>query len=95
MPELPLTLPVIKIINECSQVRTYVFENKFQKFSPGQFFMLWVPEKDEKPFSPSFADKKEIHITISAVGPITKYINSKVKVGDKLGLRGPYGKDLT
>jgi dihydroorotate dehydrogenase electron transfer subunit len=61
---------------------------------PGQFVMIWsfTGERGEKPMSISIIDKKnnEIGITVKKVGEFTKRLH-ELSVGDKLGIRGPYG----
>ena len=61
-------------------------------FNPGQFNMLYVYGVGEVPISISGNPAKNsilIH-TIRVVGAVTKAINN-LKVGDYLGVRGPYG----
>jgi dihydroorotate dehydrogenase (NAD+) catalytic subunit len=61
------------------------------KAFPGQFVFLWLPEIGEKPFSvfenfpPTFLIRK--------VGFFTEKL-SKIKEGENIYLRGPYGKEL-
>jgi dihydroorotate dehydrogenase electron transfer subunit len=57
---------------------------------PGQFVNLWIPEVDEKPFSVAYDDGHQIKIAIAKVGPFTETFFQN-KVGDKVGIRGPYG----
>jgi len=57
---------------------------------PGQFVMLWIPRLDEKPFSVSYAGK-ETGITAEKKGKFTESM-FRMKEGDKIGVRGPYGK---
>ncbi|MFA4983001.1 MAG: dihydroorotate dehydrogenase electron transfer subunit [Candidatus Micrarchaeia archaeon] len=56
---------------------------------PGQFFMLWLPGFDEKPYSA--AGVSPISISVGARGPFSKRL-AGLKKGDSLWLRGPYGK---
>lgn len=58
---------------------------------PGQFVNMWIPGLDEKPFSVAYDDGKKMTFAIAAVGPFTNYLVANVKVGDKVGIRGPYG----
>lgn len=58
--------------------------------SPGQFVMVWIPGKDEFPMSVSSSDE-ELKITYEVVGDGTRHLSS-MQVGDKVGVRGPYGK---
>jgi len=84
-----VTLPVMKVITESRSVVTLVFDYPLMSL-PGQFVMLWKPRKGEKPISIAYNDGKRFALSISAVGPFSKDV-SKVKPGDKLGIRGPFG----
>lgn len=63
------------------------------RFQPGQFNMLYIPGCGESAIShsgsPSLDGRCMVH-TIRCVGRVTEAI-SKLQVGDKLGLRGPFG----
>ncbi len=61
---------------------------------PGQFVNLWLPAVDEKPFSVAFDDGKTTQLAIAAVGPCTRQICA-LQVGDRVGIRGPYGNGFT
>lgn len=63
---------------------------------PGQFVMVWVPGDDEIPMSLSYAVEPSKGITVKSMGPTSQHVQS-IEVGDKLGIRGPYGNafDLT
>ena len=89
---IPKIVEIKRIINETKTVKTFIFDFKADDIIPGQFMMVWNFE-DEKPMSISIIDeeKNEIGISIKKVGPFTENIHS-MKVGDKLGLRGPYGQ---
>lgn len=88
---VPQIVEIKKIIKETETVKTFIFEFPTENVKPGQFMMIWNFE-DEKPMSISIIDtvKDEIGISIKKVGPFTEAIHS-LQVGDKLGLRGPYG----
>ncbi|MFH2036624.1 MAG: FAD/NAD(P)-binding protein [Candidatus Zixiibacteriota bacterium] len=62
------------------------------EFKPGQFNMLYVYGIGEVPISISGnpAKSKILTHTIRVVGTVTKAINN-LKVGETLGVRGPYG----
>lgn len=60
-------------------------------FRPGQFNMLYVYGVGEVPISiASHAGERSVTHTIRSVGTVTSLI-SRLKVGDAVGLRGPYG----
>ncbi|MDD5511591.1 MAG: dihydroorotate dehydrogenase electron transfer subunit, partial [Dehalococcoidales bacterium] len=63
--------------------------NYDRETKPGQFYMVWIPGIDEIPMSVSYIGKLK-GITVRAVGGATKSLTS-LKVGDKIGIRGPYG----
>ncbi|MDI6725228.1 MAG: dihydroorotate dehydrogenase electron transfer subunit [Methanobacterium sp.] len=88
---IPKTIAIKRIIKETETVKTFIFDFPTNNITPGQFMMVWNFE-DEKPMSISLIDreKNEIGISIKKVGPFTEAVHS-LKVGDKLGLRGPYG----
>jgi len=68
-------------------------KNKKASFLPGQFNMLYAFGLGEVAISISGnpkGSKRWVH-TIRAVGATTKGL-SKLKVGDSVGVRGPYGK---
>ena len=54
---------------------------------PGQFAMLWLPEKGEKPYS--FLSENEFGI--APVGELSRGLAS-LRKGDAVGVRGPYGR---
>lgn len=63
------------------------------RFLPGQFNMLYLPGAGEVPISIS-SDPDDHHLlshTIRRVGRVTSAL-AELKVGDTLGLRGPFGK---
>lgn len=93
---VPKVLEIKEVFDESETVKTFIFdwdmdsEDKIP--SPGQFMMLWNFE-DEKPMSISLIDpiNNELGISIKNVGEFTSQVH-KLKKGDKLGLRGPYGR---
>jgi len=93
MTEMPLVLKIDRIVDENPHVKTFYYKHKLE-YEPGQFLMLWLPRVDEKPFSVSHISDQEFGITIEKKGHYTKELH-KLTVGDKLGIRGPYGKGFT
>jgi dihydroorotate dehydrogenase electron transfer subunit len=61
-----------------------------QDISPGQFLMVWIPGVDEVPMSVSYIYGNK-GISVKEVGEATKALCA-LRQGDKLGVRGPYGK---
>ncbi|QLH75524.1 MAG: dihydroorotate dehydrogenase electron transfer subunit [Methanomassiliicoccales archaeon] len=83
---------VVRVIDKVSEGRgitTLRFELD-RTVRPGQFFMVWVPGVDEVPMSASYIGKLK-GITVREVGEATKALSS-VKVGEMIGIRGPYGR---
>ena len=89
---LPKICKITKIVDETSHIKTF-FVDKTLEMEPGQFFMVWIPGVDEKPLTLSYTGKNPA-ITVRIHGKGTKAM-FKLKVGDKLGFRGPYGKGFT
>ncbi|WP_067257559.1 dihydroorotate dehydrogenase electron transfer subunit [Methanobrevibacter cuticularis] len=90
-------LEIKEIISETDTIKTFIFDwemegNRIPK--PGQFVMVWsfLRKKDEKPMSISKIDENnnQIAITLKNVGEFTNDLHN-LTVGDKLGIRGPYG----
>jgi len=80
-------LEIKSVVNENKEVKTFFFDKKI-KSEPGQFLMVWIPRLDEKPFAVSF--ENPLGITVQKIGPFTEEF-FKMKKGDKIGIRGPYG----
>ena len=90
---LPKTFPIAKIRRETEMVRTLTFKTSFGA-RPGQFVMVWIPGVDEIPMSVAFDDGKILQLTYFAVGDATRAL-AGYKVGDLVGLRGPFGTFYT
>ncbi len=83
-------MTVKKITQDSPNLKTYVFETTMRA-QPGQFIMVWMPGVDEVPMSIGWKTATEMHVGIAAAGDCTQVIFDQIKVGDKLGIRGPYG----
>ena len=84
---------VFEIIQESPLIKTLrIRPEKPISFKTGQFVELSVPGIGEGPFTPSsshfFSDTMDI--TIMKTGFVTDHIH-KIEVGDRVGIRGPYG----
>lgn len=90
--QLPIVVPIAKIEDETETVKNFYFDISLDS-KPGQFVMLWLPGVDEKPISISLDDGKQLVLTICSRGKTTQQI-AKMKVGDKLGIRGPFGTNF-
>ena len=85
----PKILEISKIVNEAKEHKSFFFEHSLDA-KPGQFIMVWLPGMDEKPMAVSYHKKNEFAFTTHAVGNFTNAL-CKLKKGDKVGIRGPYG----
>ena len=97
-PMIPVLASIKDIRVESANTRTYCLEiddpvlrSKY-RFQPGQFNMVYVFGVGEAAISISSdpAQPQIIAHTIRHVGSVTRAI-SRLKVGDKLGVRGPFG----
>ncbi len=88
MDDIPRMHKILEIIDECEDVKTFFLDAKIDA-KPGQFVMVWLPRVDEKPFTLSYFSKKTA-ITVEKKGKFTEQL-FKLKKGDMLGIRGPYG----
>ncbi|MEM4267253.1 MAG: dihydroorotate dehydrogenase electron transfer subunit [Candidatus Woesearchaeota archaeon] len=93
MAEMPYVLKIAEIKQENNETKTFYFNHDID-YKPGQFVMLWLPDIDEKPFSLSYHKKGVFGITVERRGGYTQALH-KLKAGDRLGVRGPYGKGFT
>ena len=83
-------LKVSAIRQDAPNLKTYTFEYKLRA-RPGQFVMVWMPGVDEVPMSIGWQTDKIFELGIADAGDCTHAIHEQIKVGDKLGIRGPYG----
>jgi len=85
---------IYEIIEESPTIRTLRLRPESPiSFKTGQFVELTIPNIGEGPFTPSSSHyiTEEMDITIMKTGFVTEYVH-KARVGDTVGLRGPYGK---
>ncbi len=85
-----LVLKVSAIRQDSPSLKTYVFEHNLRA-KPGQFVMVWMKGVDEVPMSIGWQTDTEFHLGIADAGDCTHVIHEKIKVGDRLGIRGPFG----
>ncbi|NIR87730.1 dihydroorotate dehydrogenase electron transfer subunit [Candidatus Bathyarchaeota archaeon] len=88
----PRIVRIQEIREENPTVKTFVFQDKHcAEAEPGQFVMVWIPRVDEVPMSLSSINSDGLSsITVAEVGEATQALHQR-KVGDILGIRGPYG----
>lgn len=91
----PKICRVEKVIDETPSVRTLIFtDDVMEKVHPGQFAMVWVPGVNELPMSVMVAPGKEkAAFTVRKHGPASTGLYN-LAVGDKIGVRGPYGNSF-
>ncbi|MCF6219267.1 MAG: FAD/NAD(P)-binding protein [Gammaproteobacteria bacterium] len=98
-PYLPMEAEIIERIQESPGLFTLrlrltdTAQQNSYTFKPGQFNMLYLHGVGEVAIS-IVSDPQELHIidhTIRAVGRVTHGIE-QLNSGDRIGLRGPYGK---
>jgi dihydroorotate dehydrogenase (NAD+) catalytic subunit len=85
-------VPVKEIMDfKKGEIRTLFFDaGGFKRPEPGQFFMLWVPGSDQKPFSVSFFDGKEVGFSLMKRGKFSEDLFD-LSEGEPVGLLGPLG----
>lgn len=89
----PVPCKLVGIVDESPTIRTFTIVPKPIQFKAGQFAELTVPGIGEAPFTPSSSafDEEKMEFTIMKVGRLTSALFN-LKVGDTVGVRGPYGK---
>jgi len=91
--DMPTVLPISRVIREGKDQKT-IFVKHIEGIKPGQFYMLWIPGLDSKPYAVSYFKKNEIGFTSMAIGKFSNAFD-KLIVGDKIGLFGPYGNSFS
>jgi len=81
-----------KVVVESPKVKSFYFKHAFTEIpQPGQFMMAWLPGWEEVPMSISDVARDNIRISVAKEGPTTAEFH-KLKKGDKLFVRGPFGR---
>ena len=91
----PKICTIEKIIDETPTVRTLVFSDELlSNVLPGQFAMVWVPEINELPMSVMITNESgKAAFTVRRHGSASTGLFN-VKIGEKIGVRGPYGNSF-
>jgi dihydroorotate dehydrogenase electron transfer subunit len=86
------TILVLDVKREAVGLSTIYFEDRIvQEAKPGQYIMVWLPGEEEIPMSISTINQNGLSsITVRNVGHTTEILES-IRVGVRLGIRGPYG----
>ncbi|MBI5755264.1 dihydroorotate dehydrogenase electron transfer subunit [Candidatus Peregrinibacteria bacterium] len=90
---VPQSVLIKKIVQENAMVKSYIL-NVSVGGKPGQCVNVWLPGVDEKPMSIADDDGKNLTLAIGAVGTFSKALTA-LTVGERIGIRGPYGKGFT
>jgi len=98
-PHIPFEAEVVEHIQESPTIFTLRLrltdpeQHARYNFAPGQFNMLYLYGIGEVPIS-IVSDPEDVHLfnhTIRGVGRVTKGL-ARLEAGDRLGIRGPYGR---
>ena len=98
-PQLPWEAEVVEHVQESPTIFTLRLrfadpeQHAAYRFAPGQFNMLYLYGVGEVPIS-IVSDPEDVQLfdhTVRAVGRVTQGL-AKLEAGDRLGIRGPYGK---
>ena len=84
-----------RVVDETPTVRTLYFHDEvLANVKPGQFAMIWIPGVNELPMSVMISEKKdEAGLTVRKRGESSTALYN-LKIGDKIGVRGPYGNSF-
>ena len=85
-----ITAHIRFVQKETERVKTFVLDVSLSS-KPGQYVMVWIPQKNEKPFG--IVSPNPLTLTIARVGPFTEEIHA-LKLGDPMTFRGPYGSSF-
>ncbi len=102
MLELPIDKNLMRVVSitgvktETKTVKTMTFKDQLSdKALPGQFLMVWIPRKEEIPLSAMVSNLSgHAAVTIRKNGLASTSLFN-MKVGDKIGIRGPYGNSFS
>ncbi len=88
-------VPISEVVHETPSTVTLRFAWA-PAARPGQFVMVWIPGDDELPMSLSYPNGPMGGVTVKAMGATSRAIQT-LRPGDRIGIRGPYGRpfDLT
>ena len=94
-PNHPHICTIERIVDETPTVRTLYFHDPvLADVKPGQFAMVWIPGVNELPMSIMISDvNDQAALTVRKRGESSTALYN-LKVGDKIGVRGPYGNSF-
>jgi NAD(P)H-flavin reductase len=79
-----------RVDDVCRDVKRFTLDRALD-CKPGQFVQLTVFGIGEAPISISSAPGEELELSVKKIGSLTTALH-RMKEGDKVGIRGPYGK---
>ena len=82
---------ILKVKRENYKVKTIFFKGKTP--NPGQYCMIWIPGKGEKPMAYSYIGRIS-GVSVEKIGNFTASIHA-LKPGDYIGVRGPCGNGFS
>src|SRR3989344_8817969 len=91
--DMPGMVEISRVVEEAKGIKSFFFKEKIG-CRPGQFIMVWLPGVDEKPMAVSYLEKNEFAFSSHVIGAFTSSLD-KLKKGDKVGIRGPYGNSFS
>ncbi|MBI5046783.1 dihydroorotate dehydrogenase electron transfer subunit [Candidatus Micrarchaeota archaeon] len=86
------TNTIVSSVDENYRVRTIKIDHNLENAKPGQFVLVWIPTVGERPMS--IGDCDPLTISVANVGKVSAEI-CKLKKGDKISYRGPFGNPFT
>ena len=94
-PNHPHICAIERIVDETPTVRTLYFRDEvLANVKPGQFAMVWIPGVNELPMSVMISDvPDQAALTVRKRGESSTALYN-LQVGDKIGVRGPYGNSF-
>ena len=94
-PNHPHICTIERLVDETPTVRTLFFHDEvLANVKPGQFAMVWIPGVNELPMSVMISEKvDEAGLTVRKRGESSTALYN-LKIGDKIGVRGPYGNSF-
>ncbi len=87
--ELPTMVELLKVRRESADTVTLRLAHAMP-FEPGQFVLVWLPRRDEKPYTVSAHAQDWIEITVRSRGKFSTAL-TELGPGARVGIRGPYG----
>lgn len=86
---------IVKIVDEAPGIKSFYLRplESLRLPQPGQFFQVYVPGHEEIPISCSGVFGRLVRITVAERGPTTRALH-RMSEGDRVGLRGPFGRPL-